>query len=209
METGKRIRTARIAAGMTQAELAKKLGIPYQSIGQWERGARKPKISTIQKIADALSCLPEYLIGESEFMTSEDFQREWQALQDARDQAFQQVHLYVVEQENLYKAIETMSNDEFVQRLKALEEKKAIAQQVAQEASIRVCVFAEQQIGIDGTIYSKTMEEIKMESGDFIRMTDAFYHLNPDGQQVAAERVEELTEIPKYQRKEPDEPDNS
>ena len=32
----------------------------------------------------------------------------------------------------------------------------------------------------------------------------AFDKLNPDGQKVAIERVEELTEIPKYQRKEED-----
>lgn len=37
----------------------------------------------------------------------------------------------------------------------------------------------------------------------------AFDKLNDDGQSVAVERVEELTEIPKYQKKEPDEPDNS
>ena len=39
---GKYIKTARIKAGLTQVELAQKLGIPYQSIGQWERGKRKP-----------------------------------------------------------------------------------------------------------------------------------------------------------------------
>ena len=39
---------------MTQVELANKLGIPYQSIGQWERGVRNPKVETIGKIARAL-----------------------------------------------------------------------------------------------------------------------------------------------------------
>lgn len=54
MTYGQRIRAARKKAGMTQTELAKKLGIPYQSIGQWEKDRRKPKLETLQRIAEAL-----------------------------------------------------------------------------------------------------------------------------------------------------------
>lgn len=54
LTTGKYIKAARIKAGLTQEGLAQKLGVPYQSISQWERGKRKPKIETLQKIADAL-----------------------------------------------------------------------------------------------------------------------------------------------------------
>lgn len=52
--TGQRIRAARKNRGMTQAELAEKLSIPFQSVSQWERDVRKPKKETVQKIADAL-----------------------------------------------------------------------------------------------------------------------------------------------------------
>lgn len=52
--TGQRIKAARQQAGLTQTELAEKLGIPYQSIGQWERDTRKPKQETLLKIAKAL-----------------------------------------------------------------------------------------------------------------------------------------------------------
>lgn len=38
MTIGERIKEFRLKAGLTQSELAEKLGIPYQSIGQWERG---------------------------------------------------------------------------------------------------------------------------------------------------------------------------
>ena len=55
MTIGERIKEFRLRAGLTQSELAEKLGIPYQSIGQWERGLRSPKIETLQKIADALN----------------------------------------------------------------------------------------------------------------------------------------------------------
>lgn len=54
MTTGQRIKEARKKARLTQAELAKKLGIPYQSIGQWERDLRKPKIETRRRIAAAI-----------------------------------------------------------------------------------------------------------------------------------------------------------
>lgn len=54
MTTGARIKAARKAAGMTQAELAAKLGISFQSIGQWENDLRNPKIGTLNKIAKAL-----------------------------------------------------------------------------------------------------------------------------------------------------------
>ena len=55
MTIGQKIKNVRIKSGMTQAKLAEILGIPYQSIGQWERGLRNPKYDTLQKIADALN----------------------------------------------------------------------------------------------------------------------------------------------------------
>lgn len=54
MTIGERIRELRLKSGITQTELAQKLEIPYQSIGQWERGLRSPKIETLQRIAEAL-----------------------------------------------------------------------------------------------------------------------------------------------------------
>ena len=64
--TGNRIRTLRREAGMTQAELAQKLGIPYQSIGKWERGLRSPKYETLKKIAKALEVDVNDLLGDKE-----------------------------------------------------------------------------------------------------------------------------------------------
>ena len=52
---GKRIREARQAMGMTQAELAKRLGVTYQNIGQWENGKRIPRVETLMKIGQALN----------------------------------------------------------------------------------------------------------------------------------------------------------
>lgn len=52
--TGEKIRIARTKAGLSQEELANRLDVTRSLIGQYERGVRNPKPSTIQRIADAL-----------------------------------------------------------------------------------------------------------------------------------------------------------
>ena len=69
MSIGEKIRQARAAAHMTQAELASVLGVSYQNIGQWENEKRMPKISTIMKIADALG-IEDYTV----FLDSTDIE---------------------------------------------------------------------------------------------------------------------------------------
>ena len=64
MTTGQCIKAARKKANMTQAELANKLGIPYQSISQWERDLRNPKYDTLKKIAEALDVFWLDLVGD-------------------------------------------------------------------------------------------------------------------------------------------------
>ena len=60
-EIGIGIKNARLTVGITQAELARRLGVTPQAISQYERGIKKPKIETIEKIADALE-IDTYLL---------------------------------------------------------------------------------------------------------------------------------------------------
>lgn len=53
-ELGQLIKQYRTQKGMTQADLAQKVGTTMQNISQYERGIRNPKIQNLQKIADAL-----------------------------------------------------------------------------------------------------------------------------------------------------------
>lgn len=54
LSVGKRIRAAREAAGMTQAEVAKALGVSEASIRLYELGKRKPNPEIIERIAAAV-----------------------------------------------------------------------------------------------------------------------------------------------------------
>lgn len=47
------IRQVRIKAGLSQSQLAEKIGVKQKDISRWETGARKPKLETLQKIANA------------------------------------------------------------------------------------------------------------------------------------------------------------
>lgn len=55
MSFSDRLREARKKAGLTQMQIAEKLGITAQSYSQYETGKRRPKSDTISKIADALN----------------------------------------------------------------------------------------------------------------------------------------------------------
>lgn len=62
MSTGKRIRAAREAAGMTQAEVAEEIGVSAPSIRLYELDKRTPKPEILDKIAKAIGVDPQSLI---------------------------------------------------------------------------------------------------------------------------------------------------
>lgn len=51
---GERLRELREAAGLSQAELARRTGIAQQSIAVWEAGKSDPGWSKVMKLAEAL-----------------------------------------------------------------------------------------------------------------------------------------------------------
>lgn len=54
MTTGEKIRAARKAKGLTQAELGKRAGMKDSAIRKYESGGREPKIETLRRIANGL-----------------------------------------------------------------------------------------------------------------------------------------------------------
>lgn len=64
MKIGERIRALRLDAGMTQEELAQRVGLKKQNISRYENARVEPNIRTAKRIAEALGVsLEEMAVG--------------------------------------------------------------------------------------------------------------------------------------------------
>lgn len=59
---GARMATLRRAAGISQAQLAERLGVSPSAIGMYEQGRREPSLDTLVAIADVLGVSLDLLI---------------------------------------------------------------------------------------------------------------------------------------------------
>ena len=53
MGVGERIRRWRLIAGITQADLAARLGVSRPAVCQWESGETEPRQTNLEKVAEA------------------------------------------------------------------------------------------------------------------------------------------------------------
>ena len=159
MTTGDRIKEARKAAGITQAQLANKLGISYVGVSQWENNLRNPKHETLKRIASALGVSVGSLLGYEEEKVVIPGRLKIITVNDP-------------ELENIQYRIEAEDAEAFNLGCKIMED-------------AGVSISAHTPAG---------------------RISAALGKLNLKGQTVAVERVEELTKIPDYQRRPPQEP---
>lgn len=61
-----RLKEKRTAAGLSQVELAAKVGVSARTIQNYEMGQRKPaQMEIVQKLADSLGTTTEYLLGST------------------------------------------------------------------------------------------------------------------------------------------------
>lgn len=60
---GKNIKRFRRECGLTQAELAKKLGVTTQAVSKWETQMNSPDIALIPRIAQVLGVSIDELFG--------------------------------------------------------------------------------------------------------------------------------------------------
>lgn len=61
-----RIKELRIQAGLTQQELAYKLGLNQTAVGKYEREQLEPSLETLKKLSLIFECSIDYLIGHSD-----------------------------------------------------------------------------------------------------------------------------------------------
>jgi transcriptional regulator with XRE-family HTH domain len=71
MEFSERLKNLRKKVGLTQVDIAGKLGISQQAYASWERGVKKPTQENLVKIAQTLNVSVDYLVGNSEGKTDE------------------------------------------------------------------------------------------------------------------------------------------
>lgn len=64
MDPGKKIRAHRDELGLTQAELADKLGLTYSSVSQWESGRATPRTPILRQLAELFDTTVADLMGE-------------------------------------------------------------------------------------------------------------------------------------------------
>jgi transcriptional regulator with XRE-family HTH domain len=191
MTIGQRIRTARKAAGLTQADLAKILDIPYQGVSQWERDLRNPKMETLEKIATALNISVFDLMGvqEDNGLVTVPISGELASLLGLDDNDTGIVIGNIHPKSEAATALTDLYGDDLVE---------------AQQEALRTISRIKEKL--DGASFRKLSNADAYKAGFLQFKSDedrlAFFYgkLNDDGKRVAADRIQELSEIPKYQK---------
>ena len=60
------IKKARLIAGLSQSDLAKKVGVSTGAISQWETGQSQPKAKRLKKLAEELNTTVDKLLADEE-----------------------------------------------------------------------------------------------------------------------------------------------
>ena len=60
------IKKARLNVGLTQSEVAEKLGVAQAQYARWENGGRNPKDETVEKLAEIFGTSFEFLKGRDD-----------------------------------------------------------------------------------------------------------------------------------------------
>lgn len=160
---------------MTQKQLAEKIGIDPSTLRKYESGRLNPKIGTLRKIADALGCdvadLDDSLSGPVDSSVMD-------AVREAVSSVLEQNSALSAASEKLKVSAKDAVNAAITPELRAQMEQISKA---ALAAAYRT---------------SAKNKPVSKEA----QLLQHFRSLNDDGQTVAVDRVEELAQIPKYQR---------
>ena len=61
------IKELRLEKGLSQAELAKEIGVSQKAIDFWEKGTNEPKASYIVRLADFFGVSADFLLGRKNY----------------------------------------------------------------------------------------------------------------------------------------------
>ena len=102
MNVGEKIKTARLAKGMTQEELGEILGVQKSAIAKYENGrVVNIKRSTLKKISDALGIPPHELIFDEKLMLENKAPSNEKDLSEAERMVLELVRMVPEDQQQL------------------------------------------------------------------------------------------------------------
>ena len=176
MTIGERIYYCRVENHMTQKQLAEKIGIDPSTLRKYESGRLNPKIGTLRKIADALGC----------------------DVADLDDSL-----TFTIDSKSM-NAVNEFVNSMFEQNsaLSAASKKiKASAVNAVMTPELRAQIEQISKAALAAAYQTSAKNKPVSKEAQLLQH---FRSLNEDGQSVAVDRVEELAQIPKYQRAQSD-----
>lgn len=195
---GDNIRKVRKAHGLSQIELAERVGVAPITIRQYENGKRSPKLETIAKLAQALDVSIVDL-----FPDALDSDEAWQFLSQQPQQLGEAV------QQCLYEALNDLriELEEKADKTKAEGGEQPSFQTLSAWASSLVQPIAKAH-SLPPQLLRKymwpTINDLAPHSEEdalFQRVLDLLQGMTPDGRKAALHHLEELAQIPAYQAK--------
>ncbi|MCD8073753.1 MAG: helix-turn-helix domain-containing protein [Lachnospiraceae bacterium] len=200
MSVGERIKKARIEKGISQKKLADSLGVSAAMISQYENGVRKPKKSTLIRIADAIG-VDVNRLDEKKIVLQINHQEAYKAF-------------LKIDKARYLKRIRDMDDlDDIIHSESTSAEDSAVLEKIQNNEDIT----DEEFFQIDTFFYTKmlidALDDLDAEISEigternFIspRIQSACKQLNNIGQEKVADYAETIAKIPEYQKeKEPE-----
>lgn len=205
---GENIKRIRIEKGLTQKQLGQ-LCVPAvadSTIRRYEAGTLKPKIETQFKIAEAL----EVPWAEVAGIDTQDLMKSGMRINDDTSSPSEYGILTYTEEKIIffYRYLNTFGRSRVLSTIKNLLTKDRYTTMFSADGKpinlLDGVVLDESSWGSEDSPFNKRDPHTK-ELKKYDNLINYFDQLSPTGQQVAVERIEELTHIEKYTRKETEE----
>ena len=205
MTFSEKLKTIREEKQLTQKQVASRMGISQQAYGQYESGSRTPKRETIQKLSVALECNPAELDESQPFLRKVKslgtLRRSRKLTQGelAEETGIDLQDIKNIENGTVTPPIDVMREIARVLHCSLAEIFLAVYDEPIALEALRAMQEADRVVNpwntIDGSTFLVGLDEQK------IRLLEAYDSMNSAGQQTAVERVEELAQLPKYQKR--------
>ena len=181
MDIGDRIRSVRMARGLTQSDLGKRSGMADSAIRRYESNRVNPTATTLQRIAAALDVSVDYLLGTYQL----------KGILNYKTAAIRGRIFESAEQAGL-------SKEELCAKLGLPIDEWFKWEEASSTSYLDYLPEIAKLLGISENVLSG--KKADTTPTDRMRLIAAFDNLNLSGQQEAVKRVEELAEIERYQK---------